>query len=135
MENSIITGHAPINGLNMYYEIYGAGDIPLVLIHGGGSTIETTFSNLLPIFSAYNKVIAVELQAHGRTSDRDAPESFTQDADDVAALLRYLGVDKANFLGFSNGGSTVMQIAIRHADLTNKIIAISAAYKRDGFIP
>lgn len=119
----------------MYYEIHGNGVMPLVLIHGGGSTIETTFSNLLPIFSSYNKVIAVELQAHGRTSDRDAPESFTQDADDVAALLRYLGVDKANFLGFSNGGSTVMQIAIRHADLPHKIIAISAAYKRDGFMP
>lgn len=135
MENSKTVGYAPVNGLNMYYEIHGAGDIPLVLIHGGGSTIETTFSNLLPIFSAYNKVIAVELQAHGRTSDRDAPESFAQDADDVAALLRYLGVDKANFLGFSNGGSTTMQIAIRHAELTNKIIAISAVYKRDGFIP
>ena len=126
MENSKTSGYAPVNGLNMYYEIHGNGTMPLVLIHGGGSTIETTFSNLLPIFSAYNKVIAVELQAHGRTSDRDAPESFEQDADDVAALLRYLGVDKANFLGFSNGGSTTMQIAIRHAELTNKIIAISA---------
>ncbi|WP_183576426.1 alpha/beta fold hydrolase [Mucilaginibacter sp. X5P1] len=134
MENSK-AGYAPVNGLNMYYEIHGNGDIPLVLVHGGGSTIETTFGNLLPIFSTYNKVIAVELQAHGRTSDRDAPESFMQDADDIAGLLNYLKVDKANFLGFSNGGSTAMQIAIRHQHIVNKIVVISGAYKRDGFIP
>jgi pimeloyl-ACP methyl ester carboxylesterase len=83
----------------MYYEIHGNnGTMPLVLIHGGGSTIETTFGNVLPLLSRCRKVIAVELQAHGRTSDRDAPESFEQDADDVVALLKYLKVDKANFL-------------------------------------
>ena len=71
----------------MYYEIHGDGTMPLVLIHGGGSTIEITFGTLLPMLSGYGKVIAVELQAHGRTNDRDAPESFEQDADDVAALL------------------------------------------------
>src|SRR5713226_6395711 len=114
MEKLKTSGYAPINGLDMYYEIYGAGAMPLVLIHGGGSTIETTFGNILPLLSDYGKVIAVELQAHGRTNDRDAPESFEQDADDVAALLHYLKVDKANFLGFSNGGTTTMQIAISH---------------------
>jgi pimeloyl-ACP methyl ester carboxylesterase len=135
MEKSITTGYAPVNGLNMYYEIHGDGAMPLVIIHGGGSTIETTFSNLLPIFSAYTKVIAVELQAHGRTSDRDAPESFAQDADDVAGLLKCLKINKANFLGFSNGGSTAMQIAIRHPEMANKMVAISACYKKDGLIP
>ncbi len=135
MEKSKTTGYAPINGLNMYYEIYGSGAIPLVLIHGGGSTIESTFGNMLPLLSGYGKIIAVELQAHGRTGDRDAPESFEQDADDVAALLKHLTIAKANILGFSNGASTTMQIAIRHPDIVNKIVVISGAYKRDGFIP
>ncbi len=134
MEKLKTVGYAPVNGLNMYYEIQGRGSIPLVLIHGGGSTIETSFGNIMPLFSGHCKVIAVELQAHGRTNDRDAPESFEQDADDVAALLKYLKVDKANFLGFSNGGSTVVQIAIRHPEMVNKIVVIAGAYKRDGFI-
>src|SRR5689334_21440507 len=106
------TGYAPVNGINMYYEIHGQGDLPLVLIHGGGSTIESTFGNLLPLVNDYGKLIAIELQAHGRTSDRDAPESFELDADYVAALLKYLKIQKANFIGFSNGGTTTMQIAI-----------------------
>src|SRR4026209_693455 len=73
------SGYASVNGLKMYYEIHGSG-FPLVLIHGGGSTIRTTFANILPILARKHKVIAVELQAHGHTSDRDAPESFEQDA-------------------------------------------------------
>src|ERR1700761_9023298 len=78
------SGYAPVNGLKMYYEIHGNGGVPLVLIHGGGSTIESSFGRLLPLLSRHNKIIAVELQAHGRTSDRPGPESFEQDADDVA---------------------------------------------------
>jgi pimeloyl-ACP methyl ester carboxylesterase len=135
MEKSKTTGYAPVNGINMYYEIYGAGAMPLVLIHGGGSTIESTFGNILPILAGRRQIIALELQAHGRTSDRDAPESFEQDADDVAALLKHLNIAKANILGFSNGGSTTMQVAIRHPDRVNKIVVISGAYKRAGFIP
>jgi len=129
------SGYAPVNDLKMYYEIQGDGPMPLVLIHGGGSTIESSFGKLLPLLSGYGKVIAVELQAHGRTSDRHAPESFQQDADDVAALLKYLKIEKANVLGFSNGGSTTMQIAIRHPELVNKIVVISANYRRDGMVP
>lgn len=117
----------------MYYEIYGKGAIPLVLIHGGGSTIEVTFGQILPLLSANFKIIAVELQAHGRTNDRPVPESFEQDADDVAALLAYLKIAKANFFGFSNGGTTTLQIAIRHSSIVNKIITLAAAYRRDGF--
>jgi pimeloyl-ACP methyl ester carboxylesterase len=85
--NAQTSGYAPVNGLKMYYEIHGAGNIPLVLIHGGGSTIESSFGKLLPLLAQHGKIIALELQAHGRTSDRDAPESFEQDADDVAGLL------------------------------------------------
>lgn len=127
--------YAPANGLNMYYEIHGNGDMPLVLIHGGGSTIETTFGNILPLLLGSGKVIGVELQAHGRTSDRVASESFEQDADDVAALLKYLKVNKANFLGFSDGGCTAMQVAISHPELVNKIVLVSANYTRDGMVP
>lgn len=134
MNNHPTSGYAPVNGMQMYYEIQGTGNMPLVMIHGGGSTIETSFGRLLPLLAKHYKIIAVELQAHGRTADRDAPESFVQDADDVAALLQYLHVDKANILGFSNGGSTTLQIAIRHPQLVNKIIPISAVTKRSGLI-
>ena len=134
METLTTSGHAPINGINMYYEIHGKGGLPLVLIHGGGSTIQTSFGVLLPLLASNHQIIAVELQAHGRTSDRNTPESFEQDADDVAALLEYLNVDKANILGFSNGGTTTLQIAIRHPQLIHKMVVISGAYKRDGFM-
>ena len=128
------SGYAPVNGLKMYYEIHGEG-MPLVLIHGGGSTIQTSFSKILPLLALHYKVIAVELQAHGHTNDRDGAESFEQDADDVAGLIQYLKISKAHFLGFSNGGNTAMQIAIRHSDLVNKLVIISSFYKRDGMIP
>jgi len=134
MEKPISSGHAPVNGIQMYYEVYGKGSIPLVLIHGGGSTIQSTFGNMIPILSKQYKIIAVELQAHGRTSDRDAPESFEQDADDVAALLKWLKVDKVNFFGFSNGGTTSLQIGIRHPEIVNKLIVVSANSKREGMI-
>jgi pimeloyl-ACP methyl ester carboxylesterase/uncharacterized protein YndB with AHSA1/START domain len=127
-------GYSQVNGISMYYEIHGAGE-PLVLIHGGGSTIDTTFGKILPLLSDKYKVVAVELQAHGRTSDRDAPESFEQDADDVAALLGNLNISRASFFGFSNGGSTAMQIAMRHPEITENLILASAFYKREGLIP
>lgn len=135
MDTLKTSGHAPVNGLNMYYEVHGEGDMPLVLIHGGGSTIESTFGQMLPLLAKTNKVIAVELQAHGRTNDRDAPETFEQDAEDVAGLLKYLEVEKANIIGFSNGGTTTLLIASKHTQLINKIVVIAGAYKRDGFFP
>jgi len=128
------SGYALINGLKMYYEIHGNG-IPLVLIHGGGSTIQTSFGKILPLLAKHYKAIAVELQAHGHTNDRDSPESFEQDAGDVAGLLQYLKINKAHFLGFSNGGNTALQIAIRHAHLVNKLVIISAFYKKEGMLP
>jgi pimeloyl-ACP methyl ester carboxylesterase len=128
-------GHyAKVNGINMYYEIHGAGK-PLVLIHGGGSTIYTTFGKILPALAKTHRIVAVELQAHGHTSDRNVPESFQQDADDVAELLKQLSIPKADIFGFSNGGSTALQIAIRHPDRVDRVIAASAIYKRDGMQP
>ncbi len=117
----------------MYYEIHGEGK-PVVLVHGGGSTIQTSFGVMLPLLAKTYKVIAVELQAHGHTNDRNAPESFEQDADDVAGLLRHLKIGKADLIGFSNGGNTCMQVAIRHPDLVNKLIIIAALYKRSGMV-
>ena len=129
------TGYASLGDLKMYYEIHGTGKVPLVLLHGGGSTIETSFANILPLLAKHRHVIAVELQAHGRTSDREGPVTFEQDADDVAALLKYLQIDSADVLGFSNGGSTAMQMGIRHPGIVHKLVIISSFYKREGMIP
>ncbi len=134
MSKTFISGFAPVNGLNMYYEIHGKG-LPLVLIHGGGSTIETTFGHILPMLAQHYKVIAVELQAHGHTADRNTPESFTQDANDVAALLSYLNIENAFFIGFSNGGQTCLEIGIKHASIARKLVIISAFYKKEGMTP
>ena len=125
------SGYSDVNGIKMYYEIYGQGK-PLVLIHGGGSTIQSTFEKAIPFLAKNRKVIAVELQAHGRTSDRNQDSSFEQDADDVATLLKNLKIDKADFFGFSNGGTTTLQIAIRHPEIVDKIILGSALAKRNG---
>lgn len=128
------SGYSNVNGIKMYYEIHGNGN-PLVLIHGGGSTIETSYGRIIPLLAKDRTIIAVELQAHGRTSDRDTPISFEQDADDVAALLKNLHIDKADVMGFSNGGNTTMQLAIRNPGLVDKIIVASAFYKRNGMQP
>ncbi len=125
------SGYAPVNGLSMYYEIHGTGK-PLVLLHGGGSTIQTTFGNILPFLAKNRQVIAVELQSHGRTADIDRDLSFKHDADDVAALLKHLNIEKADFFGFSNGGQTCMEIGIRHPELVNKLVIASAFTKRSG---
>ncbi len=126
--------YAALNGLQLYYEIRGSGK-PLVLIHGGGSTIESTYGRILPELAKNHKVIAVELQAHGRTLDIGRPLSFEQDADDIAALLKQIYIDKADIMGFSNGGTTALQIAIRHPEMVNKLVLASAAYKREGMQP
>lgn len=130
------SGHAPVNGINMYYEVHGRREgVPLVLLHGGGSTIEVTFSRVLPVFAGSRRVIAVEEQGHGRTTDRNAPVTFESSADDVAALLKYLKVDKADIFGFSNGASVALQVAIRHPWLVRKMVFASSITKRDGAQP
>lgn len=126
--------YATINGLKMYYEIHGSGK-PLVLIHGGGSTFMSTYEFILPVLAKTYQVIGVELQAHGHTADIDRPLSFEQDADDVAALLKQLHIQKADIMGFSNGGTTTLQIGIRHPEMVNKLIIASANYTRDGMLP
>ena len=130
------SGHAPVNGIEMYYEVHGRRDgVPLVLLHGGGSTIEVTFSRVLPIFAGSRWVIAVEEQGHGRTTDRDAPVTFETSADDVAGLLRHLKVEKADILGFSNGASVALQVAIHHPQLVRRLVFASSMTRRDGAHP
>ena len=123
--------YAPVNGLQLYYEIHGQGR-PLVLLHGGGSSIETTFGRIRPALAEHHRVVAIDLQAHGHTRDIDRPLTFEQDADDVAALLPQLQIDNADFMGFSNGGMTALQIAVRHPRLVNRLVLVSTLYGRDG---
>lgn len=131
----IQTGHyATVNGLKMYYEVHGSGE-PLVLLHGGGSTIKSNYGRILPELAKTHQVIAVELQAHGHTLDIDRPFSFEQDADDVAVLLAQLHIKKADIMGFSNGGTSALQLAIRHPEVVNKLVLASALYKRNGMVP
>ena len=125
------SGYVAVNGLQMYYEIHGTGT-PLILIHGGGSTLQTTFGRILQDLAKAHKVIAVEMQAHGHTADINRSLSFQQDADDIAELLKQLKIDKADIFGFSNGASTTLQFAIRHQEMTNKIIVASTFYKKAG---
>jgi pimeloyl-ACP methyl ester carboxylesterase len=126
--------YAPIGNLQLYYEIHGDG-YPLVLLHGGGSTIESTWGRILPELARKHRVIAVELQAHGHTLDIDRPLTFEHDADDVAALLRHLQIPRADFMGFSNGGTTCLQMGIRHGGLVNRLVVLAASFRRDGMPP
>jgi len=127
-------GYSEVNGIKMYYEIYGQGE-PIVLLHGGGSTIGSSFGRIIPLLAAHFKVIAPELQNHGRSGFRDIPETFQQDAKDVLALLKNLGINKASFFGFSNGGTTALLLAIHHPEIVHKMVVASAVYKRSGLIP
>lgn len=116
--------------------VRGGTNPPLVLLHGGGSTIETSFGKFLPSFAKHRQVIAFEQQGHGHTADIvDRPFSFEQSADDAAALLQYLKIDRADFFGYSNGGSIALQMAIRHPKLVRKLVVASAMFKRDGLYP
>jgi pimeloyl-ACP methyl ester carboxylesterase len=125
-------GHyASVNGLNMYYETHGSG-MPLVLLHGGGCTIDFSFSAVLPSLARHRKVIAVEQQAHGHTPDIPRPLSYEQMAEDTAALLSQLKVQSADFLGWSDGGNIALLIAIRHPTLVRKLAVTGANYNNDG---
>jgi pimeloyl-ACP methyl ester carboxylesterase len=129
-------GYADVNGIKMYYETYGPErGVPLVLLHGGGSTIDTTWGRILPFLARDRRVIAVEEQAHGRTGDRNAPLRFETSADDVAVLLQHLKVVQADLFGFSNGASVALQVAIRHPQVVRKLVFASSLTKKEGAQP
>lgn len=126
-------GYKKVNGIRMYYEIYGSGK-PLVLIHGGGSSILFDYKEIILRLENQFQLIGIDLQNHGMTEHRDIPETFKQDAHDVAALLKEINIEKASFWGFSNGGSTVMQIAHLYPEMVEKLIVASALFKRSGIM-
>jgi len=133
MTTTTRTGYAPVHDLHMYYEIHGSGH-PLLLIHGGlGST--GMFEAILPQLAAVRQVIAVDLQAHGRTADIDRPFSAQRMADDVAALLEQLDITGADVMGYSLGGSVALRLAIQHPTLVTRLIVVSAAISRDDWYP
>jgi pimeloyl-ACP methyl ester carboxylesterase len=128
------TGYAPVNGLQMYYEIYGSGQ-PLVLLHGAFSANGTSFGALVPGLAAGRQVIAFELQAHGRTADIDRPLRIEQLADDVAASIRHLGFEQADVLGYSMGASVALHLTLRHPAVVRKLVLISVTYTLSGVHP
>jgi len=127
-------GYASVNGLNMYYEVHGTGQ-PLVLLHGAFSAIDTSFGKLLPPLAKSRQVIAFELQAHGRTADIDRPLTLEQMADDTAAALKQLGMERADIFGYSMGASVALYLAIRHPDALRKLVLASVTYTWSGIHP
>ena len=128
------TGYASVNGLQMYYEIHGAGQ-PLVLLHGAMSAIGTSFGQLLPGLAQNRRVIAFELQGHGRTADIDRPLSYEALADDVAAALQQLGIEQADIGGYSMGADVALRVAIRHPEVVRKLVLASGSYSLSGIHP
>jgi pimeloyl-ACP methyl ester carboxylesterase len=128
------TGYAPVNGLEMYYEVHGTGR-PLILLHGNLSAIKVDFGRILPSFAKSRQVVAVEQQAHGHTADIDRPLSIRLWAEDTVALLRHLGIEQADLFGYSSGSAVAMQIAIEHPELVGKLVIASASYRLDGLHP
>ena len=127
------TGYAPVNGLKMYYEVHGSGD-PVVLLHGSFMTITNNWPQWIGELSKTRKVIAVEMQGHGRTADIKRDFSYENLADDVAALLDHLKIPSADLIGYSMGGGVAMQCAIRHPEKVRKVVSISARFRQDGLV-
>lgn len=125
------SGYAPVNGLKMYYEVHGSGE-PVVLLHGAFMTITTNWAGWIGELSKTRKVIAVEMQGHGRTADIPREPSSENLADDVAALLEYLEIPRADLIGYSMGGRVAMEVAVRHPGQVRKVVVISSTFRRDG---
>lgn len=125
--------YARINGLDLYYELHGSGQ-PLVVLPGSFWTIEA-MGELVPQLATTRRVIAVELQGHGHTADIERPLRFEWLADDIAALIRHLGLAQADIFGYSLGGGVALQTAIRHPEVVRKLALASTAFKRDGWYP
>jgi pimeloyl-ACP methyl ester carboxylesterase len=127
------TGYAPVNDLKMYYEVHGEGR-PLVLLHGAYQTIDM-MGPIPPGLAETRRVIAAEMQAHGRTADVDRPITYEHLADDVAALIRHLGLEQPDVFGFSMGAATALQLAIRHPGLARRLVFVSTSFTSYGVQP
>ena len=128
------SGYVSVNGLDMYYEIHGKGQ-PLVLLHGAFSAIGSSFGNMIPGLARRRQVVGFDLQAHGRTADIDRPLTIEGMADDVAAALSELGIEQADILGYSNGGSVALHFATRHPQMVRKLVLMSISYALGGIHP
>ncbi len=127
------SGYAPVDGLKMYYEIHGSGE-PLILIHGGVVGI-TMFGSNVDALAKGRQVIAVELQGHGHTADIDRTLSYESMADDVAALMKYLHIEKADVMGYSLGGGVALQLVFRRPELVRKLVVVSEPFSQGGWYP
>lgn len=125
--------YAEVNGLKLYYELHGTGE-PVVMLHGGFGTIGM-LGPLLPALAATRQVIAVELEGHGHTALLDRPLSFTQMADDIAALIKQLGLSRVDVAGYSLGGDVALHLASRHPELVRKLVLISVPFRSDAWYP
>ncbi|HET7376225.1 MAG TPA: alpha/beta hydrolase [Anaerolineae bacterium] len=125
--------YANVNGLNLYYEIHGAGK-PVILLHGGLGLIGM-YEQILPTLAESHQVVGVELQGHGHTADIDRQFSFEQMGDDVAELIKHLGIEPADVVGYSLGGGAALQTAIRHSAVVRKLILVSTPFKSDAWYP
>ncbi|HWK07847.1 MAG TPA: alpha/beta hydrolase [Puia sp.] len=128
------SGYAPVNGINVYYEVYGEGR-PLVLLHGAFYTIDMNWGQLIPELSKARKVIAIEMQGHGHTPFSDRELSITTLANDVEKVMDYLKIDSADVAGFSMGGSVAYQFAVQSPKRLRKLVIISSTYKTNGWLP
>jgi pimeloyl-ACP methyl ester carboxylesterase len=126
-------GYAPVNGLELYYEVHGAGD-PLLVLPGAYMTVEL-LGDLVPILAKTRKVIAVEFQGHGHTGDVDRSFSYEAFADDTATLLEHIGVGRADVYGYSLGGGVALQLGLRHPSRVRKLVIASASYSSEGLYP
>jgi pimeloyl-ACP methyl ester carboxylesterase len=128
--------YAPVNGLQMYYEIHSSESDrrPLVLLHGAYMSV-ASMGAVVPALARTRQVIGVEAQGHAHTGDADRPITYEGMADDTAALLRHIGIAEADVYGYSMGGGTALQLAIRHTDLVRKLVVVSAGYRYDGAHP
>jgi len=130
----IESGYADINGLKMYFEVYGNGK-PIVLLHGSYMNIPLNWQHIIPLLAKDRKVIVAEMQGHGRTKDISREFSFEGMADDVSGLLKHLKIDSADILGYSMGGGVAFQVAVRHPEQVRRLVILSGTYKHDGWWP
>jgi pimeloyl-ACP methyl ester carboxylesterase len=128
------SGYAPVNGIKVYYEVYGEGK-PVVLLHGAFMTIEMNWGQLIPELAKTRKVIAIELQGHGHTQFSDRKLSHATLASDVEGVMNHLKIDSADIVGYSFGGSVAYQFAIQSPRRLRKLVIISSTYKSSGWLP